>query len=1372
MEPSKETLNDEPTQEDHLRDLQAALQTNKGHADFLAYHEAPPHLVEQETPAARFLLYENNEAVKAAYRMAAYWKVRKEHFGERAYLPMDLSGEGAMSPEDLEFMRYGFVSVLPNDRNGRTFWVSDSNRFPEGDVPLENQLRVIFYLLHVASEEAINVTEGIAVISHVDEPTFGNCVARSGQIGRILVEAIPVRMSALYIAMHPDRAHIDFFKSAVTSMIKCYRDVVVPVIARSEQELLERFDEIGLDREAVPVSLAGEWTYDAMEDWIKCRFFLESRRRSGEIPFYPRIEPRATRRTSLPKEPKVVEETDAMVEKALASMFECIDLIPYDDKVEYLEAVDLVPYLVEKESDPLLFLRAASFDPWFAARRLIKYWGMRKQIFEDRYLRPMDQTGEGVLSPEDLVNFNAGAVYPIMEESGGGYIHLDRHKLPNEDGYSRVRCVVYALHVASHSFPELKFLSVVRAGNWSRPVFALGLATFFEFVRTAMSARFGGFHRFHIPPSDASESTVNVSSSVTEKLLDSCGEVRIVQSKEDALIAAEALGYHRETLPGSLGGSLDPSYFAKWQSKQLKEEKEAYEVFVKENTEILSRRKSWAIPAERDLPPLTDHFMLKDASIFKSRLSAFVRLQRGVSDEDERRLQELEATLRLIPDEDQINFTRALDNVPHLVMTESPPLLFLRFFGSDSWRAARRLIAYWNSRVNLFGDRAFLPMDLTGDGAMDESDVSVVETGFIGSAPRDNRGRAVLILDRSQFNGKALPSPDTRIRAVFFWLNQLLRYDFTTEGSPGLAVIHVVSDKGFERAPIQRAVALARDIFPIKAEAMFVCCATWRTQKRTFLELLLPLTLRLAQPVVAKGNIFCHITGSPAEMCSRLEHSGFSKQSIPTILGGEWTFSTKDVQSSQADVAPGADAANDKDSEEKASSLPSSLETFFVGSLFDVLPGNTLNERDALCVREMTKAMKRLPVESTQAFREAFDKAPHLVKTESPILKFLVISDHDCDAAARRLALHWQHRVTLFEDKAFLPMNISGNGAMSPVDVELIRTGFVCVVPCQDGTQVVCFDRSRVPTSDKFDNKSKARAAFYILHVASHGKQSQTVGGSVIGIWRRGNDDRSLGLFKWISDFLRLGSGSSLFRARRIHIVGKTAKADTNTFMRSFLPRFNDIFGAEAAAQQIVVHMFSSDRVLVSELKLHGLDMQCIPTSIGGSWSYESLSTWVDQRISFEGQTPVTDTKLQAPTDKYEVAEAGGGQITDAGDDSMEYLDELNRIIETYPQGARQAFDEAMALGPSFILKESDPIIFLRTEDYDVHRAAKRLVSYWTTRREVYGVRSTLPMNQTGEGTLSRDDITCLSAGHVAMLPNDEFGRPVVLLDVSQNDGL
>jgi hypothetical protein len=89
------------------------------------------------------------------------------------------------------------------------------------------------------------------------------------------------------------------------------------------------------------------------------------------------------------------ELTQIEKDHTIGLLKEAIDSFDESKKVSYLEALSLG--IVERESDPLSFLRRTNFDPWEAALRLLEYWEQRVEIFgRDRAFRRLfDLNGDG-----------------------------------------------------------------------------------------------------------------------------------------------------------------------------------------------------------------------------------------------------------------------------------------------------------------------------------------------------------------------------------------------------------------------------------------------------------------------------------------------------------------------------------------------------------------------------------------------------------------------------------------------------------------------------------------------------------------------------------------------------------------------------------------------------------------------------------------------------------------------------------------------------------------------------------------------------------------------------------------------------------------
>lgn len=120
--------------------------------------------------------------------------------------------------------------------------------------------------------------------------------------------------------------------------------------------------------------------------------------------------------------------------------------------------------------------------------------------------------------------------------------------------------------------------------------------------------------------------------------------------------------------------------------------------------------------------------------------------------------------------------------------------------------------------------------------------------------------------------------------------------------------------------------------------------------------------------------------------------------------------------------------------------------------------------------------------------------------------------------------------------------------------------------------------------------------------------------------------------------------------------------------------------------------------------------------------------------------------------------------LSDSSDVLLRHLDDAVLLL---PDNEKDAYLEALHLAPSLVQRESNPITFLRHENFNLWAASQRLVTYWRMRKEVFGPEAFLkPIHQTGSGALSATDIEILDAGYVRLLPKTAFnGRHVLWWD-------
>ena len=73
---------------------------------------------------------------------------------------------------------------------------------------------------------------------------------------------------------------------------------------------------------------------------------------------------------------------------------------------------------------------------------------------------------------------------------------------------------------------------------------------------------------------------------------------------------------------------------------------------------------------------------------------------------------------------------------------------------------------------------------------------------------------------------------------------------------------------------------------------------------------------------------------------------------------------------------------------------------------------------------------------------------------------------------------------------------------------------------------------------------------------------------------------------------------------------------------------------------------------------------------------------------------------------------------------------QVERELQLLDDDIAKDYHTALQRVPELVKKESPPSRFLRTEDFHVLRAAKRIALYWKSRKDFFGRRWLLPMNQ------------------------------------------
>lgn len=252
-----------------------------------AYTEAlqrAPLLVATESDPMSSLRCEDFNAFKAAFRVMSYWKKRKSLFGSRAFLPMDQTGEGALTVQDIEMLNSGSLAFLHNDSSGRVVLCANRHRIASAMTAPEGRLRCVFYMLSVASEPLVSQTEGIVMVRIITTPSFRLNV----QAFMKITEALPPRIAcfALFcVPENPEARRImrtTVVPALTEAMHENHRDKLVIYLDDSPEDLVKKLQRAGFVKQGLPLCVGGTWEYDSYTDWQRDRVAQEWKGNHGK----------------------------------------------------------------------------------------------------------------------------------------------------------------------------------------------------------------------------------------------------------------------------------------------------------------------------------------------------------------------------------------------------------------------------------------------------------------------------------------------------------------------------------------------------------------------------------------------------------------------------------------------------------------------------------------------------------------------------------------------------------------------------------------------------------------------------------------------------------------------------------------------------------------------------------------------------------------------------------------------------------------------------------------------------------------------------------------------------------------------------------
>lgn len=259
----------------------------------------------------------------------------------------------------------------------------------------------------------------------------------------------------------------------------------------------------------------------------------------------------------------------------------------------------------------------------------------------------------------------------------------------------------------------------------------------------------------------------------------------------------------------------------------------------------------------------------------------------------ESKMAEFDAMLEKVPPKKKENYAAAKEKCPDETGREFK-LVFLRCEVFDvqvteqrNWHSAshsrkqaavRRWIKYWDGRVEVFGDSAFLPMTL--HGAMKDNHEALSRRHIQASDATDPDGRAILLADFPAEAG----ARDTEglLRAFWYNVHVALKKESAQKRGCIFFIKSVESLRDWDVGLCKHMISATRGMIPVRfASAHYINSPTFFGTIVKIVKLFLGKKYR--------NRIYMH-DGSLEEILESLSEFGLGKAELPDMFGGDLVF--------------------------------------------------------------------------------------------------------------------------------------------------------------------------------------------------------------------------------------------------------------------------------------------------------------------------------------------------------------------------------------------------------------------------------------------------------------------------------------------------
>ena len=244
-----------------------------------------PGLVEKETPIPYFLQAAEFDPLKAAQRLARFWKFRRVIFSERWLLPMTQTGAGALSDMDIQFVRTGFVFLMARDNTGPLIVVDFSkaiNVFKTARALGWDTLRLVERVgMYVCIAFMDEFSRGPSTLMHPVTSKERPEMEIRTQFWEMVQTAFPGRLTEVVVAQRYEEGKqelLDFLRYQSARVLQAATRITPQQIcANSTIQTANLLEGIGIRRNIVPIELGGTFQYDnKVAEWTRTRLGIET----------------------------------------------------------------------------------------------------------------------------------------------------------------------------------------------------------------------------------------------------------------------------------------------------------------------------------------------------------------------------------------------------------------------------------------------------------------------------------------------------------------------------------------------------------------------------------------------------------------------------------------------------------------------------------------------------------------------------------------------------------------------------------------------------------------------------------------------------------------------------------------------------------------------------------------------------------------------------------------------------------------------------------------------------------------------------------------------------------------------------------------